>query len=575
MEKTVFSRKDCLIGGIVLAIYTAGLIFVSCFHELWFDESQAWLIAKCASYKEMLTVVPHYEGHPPLWHLFLSVFAKNGAPAELTLKAVNITLSTIAMALLIFRSPFPRIVRFVLPFTYFFFYQYGIMSRPYSLTMIAVFLAAITYKERDSKPWRYILSLMLLCSTTAYGILLSGGLCVVWTVEIIAGLIKAKKAAFFWKDKRFYPLCLILALALVYMIMINPADDCYYGLVDEYSLKAALTSIKSYECLIILPFETWSGVLIGLERIKDIPAVMAAEIVLGLGIWGALIAVTAKNKKFFTAVLPYSMLCCFMSFRYLGAHHIGIGAMFHVFIFWIMAEQEGGIVIPDLFKKINAKINSVLIRRIVKAGVFIICLAPVIYSITASVNDMTHNIGSSCLADTIKENHLEDRKIMVAWEYIEEEETNLEEMGDLLYKLLQILKLPAEHVPITENRTYLCPDATMIQPYFDKNIFMNYNVDCPDDLYMHYKYKEDSKAVFEKVREKGLPDFIIGFCPLDEIYDEETLEGVTYLPVMSVEENLCFKTGIKTGNVRMYMREDLFDDYPDLKWIDDQTDNHY
>lgn len=42
-------KRESLVGLIVLILYTGGLIFVSCFHELWFDETQAWQIARCAS----------------------------------------------------------------------------------------------------------------------------------------------------------------------------------------------------------------------------------------------------------------------------------------------------------------------------------------------------------------------------------------------------------------------------------------------------------------------------------------------------------------------------------------------
>ena len=54
-----FSRKDTLSDCLVLLLYAAGIIFVSCFHELWFDETQAWQIAKCASFKELFTYIPH------------------------------------------------------------------------------------------------------------------------------------------------------------------------------------------------------------------------------------------------------------------------------------------------------------------------------------------------------------------------------------------------------------------------------------------------------------------------------------------------------------------------------------
>ena len=187
-EKNSF-KTDLL----VLLIYTAGIIFVTCFHELWFDETQAWQIAKCASFKELFTYIPHYEGHPPMWHLLLSVFAKNGAPVDFTLKAINTVLCVTAMALLIFRSPFPRIVRYLLPFNFFFFYQYGVLSRPYSISMIAFFLMAIASKERNAHPWRYILSMTLLSLSTAFGLIIAGGLCIVWSFEIITELIRNKR----------------------------------------------------------------------------------------------------------------------------------------------------------------------------------------------------------------------------------------------------------------------------------------------------------------------------------------------------------------------------------------------
>lgn len=595
MEKTESRKKDLLAGLIVLAIYTVGLIVISCFHELTFDESQAWLIAKCASYKEILTYIPHYEGHPPLWHLILSVFAKNGVPVDLSLKAVNITFSTAAMALLIFRSPFPKAVRFILPFTYYFFYQYGVVSRPYSLTMIAVFLAAITYKERNKKPFLYILSLSLLCLTTAYGIILSGGLCIVWSAEIIIELKKNKKVVYFWKDKRFYSLCFILALALALIYVLRSADDCYYAGVERYSLLGVLLAPKNYLYLLIFPFESWSGVLIGIYGIQDkmaaLPLLMTVEVIIGLLMWGAFITIAAKNKKMFTFLLPYGLMCGFMAFKYNAVHHLGIGALFHVFIFWIMAEQENGIAFPEFFGKIKGKVTSPLIRKMAMGVAWIVCLAPVLYSAISSFNDITKLASVSCLAKTIKDNHLEDKKIMVQWNYILEDEDEDEDgnegdedgenaekddkLNNTMNLILQMIELPSPHDPIKEHRTYLCGFAAVIQPYFDHNIFMNYNVDCPDDLYMHYKYKEDSEAVFEKVREKGLPDFVIGYCPLDEVYDVETLKDVKYLPIQLVEKNNILKADSRTSYLRMYMREDLFDDYPQFHWIDDPEYNHY
>lgn len=85
-----FSKEHGKCDVITLIIYLLGVCTVSFFHEPWFDEAQAWAIARSGTIKEILFDIPHYEGHPPLWHLILVPFAKLGAPYELSLAAVNI-----------------------------------------------------------------------------------------------------------------------------------------------------------------------------------------------------------------------------------------------------------------------------------------------------------------------------------------------------------------------------------------------------------------------------------------------------------------------------------------------------
>ena len=86
-----FSKEHGKCDVITLIIYLLGVCTVSFFHEPWFDEAQAWAIARSGSLKEILFEIPHYEGHPPLWHLILVPFAKLGAPYELSLARALLT----------------------------------------------------------------------------------------------------------------------------------------------------------------------------------------------------------------------------------------------------------------------------------------------------------------------------------------------------------------------------------------------------------------------------------------------------------------------------------------------------
>ena len=236
-KEAALSKKNGKAELITLIIYTVGIVIIGLFHEVWFDEAQAWQIARCASLKEMSFEIPHYEGHPPLWYLILAVFAKNGAPPVFTLKAVNTVISAASIAVLLYKSPFPKIIRCGLPFTYFLFYRYGVNTRPYCIMMLAFFLTASFYKERNEHPWKYILSLTLLCLSSAYGIIIAGGLCLVWTFEIFSEYIKKHSFKGVFKDKRAYSLAFILVIAVGLILLILPADDVYYdGVLKETSI---------------------------------------------------------------------------------------------------------------------------------------------------------------------------------------------------------------------------------------------------------------------------------------------------------------------------------------------------
>ena len=115
---------------IVLAAYVIVVGTVMCFHEPWFDEAQAWLIARDCSWREMILERPHYEGHPPLWWMMLAAPAKLGVPYEIGLKSINLTCATLMIWLLEFKTKLPEPFKVILPFSYFLCYQYGVTSHP-------------------------------------------------------------------------------------------------------------------------------------------------------------------------------------------------------------------------------------------------------------------------------------------------------------------------------------------------------------------------------------------------------------------------------------------------------------
>lgn len=170
---------------ITFIAYVVVIVCVMAFHEPWFDEAQSWLIARDASFRDILLLRPHYEGHPPLWWLMLAIPAKLGVPYEIGLKGVQLVCAAVMAWLLVFRSPFPPLVAVLLPFTYFPCFQYGVTSRPYALMCAAIFLVADCWKGRDRHPWCLTLSLLLLCCTSSYGIALACAVALVWVARVL------------------------------------------------------------------------------------------------------------------------------------------------------------------------------------------------------------------------------------------------------------------------------------------------------------------------------------------------------------------------------------------------------
>lgn len=545
------SRKVGKAEIVTLVLYVAGLMILSCFHELYFDETQAWLIARSASYREILFEVPHYEGHPPLWHLLLSLFAKTGAPVDFSLHLVNILFCTAAMALLLLRSPFPKGIRCLLPFHYYFFYQYGVLSRPYSLLMLAMVLAAMTYTNRNRKPFRYVLSLMLLCLTSAFGIMIAGGLCMVWTAEILAEKRRSHTLAVFWRDRRFWALLLILLLAVVLFAMLLPADDCYYKGKDTSLLDKCRAQ---WFIPVTLPFECWAGTYISYVGANATTGGLIASCIGGVLTWAALLMLMAKNRKLWTFLLPFGMFTLFLTFWYTSAHYLGVCTMFLVFLFWILSEAPGGIQLPDAWRTLPQKFDSPLTLKAIWACGGALLLAPIAYSGISGYHDVVGNYGVTPFAAFIKEHHLEDKKLMVTWQYGFDEV----EKGALYPQHF----MPSDHPPISENMTNITGMATVLLPYFDHNIFMNHNIQCPDDLYMHYQYAPDETAVLRQWEAQGLPDFIFGWCPIDEVYSDAELEGVRYVAIEECKVGLIYKTAITDATYRIFIRNDLLDDYP-------------
>ncbi len=560
MKNRLLSRKAGKADGMVFAIWVILVCIIRYFHEPWFDEMQAWEIARFASVKEILFEVTHYEGHPQLWHLLLMPFARMELPAKATIFCINLIFSGGGVLYLLYRSPFPRILRWYLPFTYYIFYLHSVHTRPYCMTMLAFFLLAAAFPERNQKPGKYVGCMIFLCFTTVYGVIFSCGFCLVWVWEIFQEYQKKKNVKDIIKDKRFYWLIVILMAALFILCCTLPAEDNYNG---RKKLTWAIRLERLYYVPLIF-FDCTFGTVMLEDESLEFTGTHILGAVIGAIQWAVWIPLLKKNRKLLLCIVPYLIGAIFCAFVYFGVHHLEVFQLLFIFILWVMFAE--GIEMPEIYGKIRKKIDSQMTIKLLKAVSAMAICAPVIYTIGSAVLEIRYRYGPQEMADFVKNNHLEDRKIMIQWGY----EMAEDDSEDGVSLVVQDETLPMEsYPPIAKQLTYFMGDAATVYAYADRDadFFTYFNIGESQRKWMIWKDQtpEQLQETFEKWQEIGLPDFIFGSVPIQEAFTEEQLEGVTYYWIDDLHYGKIWKLDYTEGVDHVYIREDLLEEYPQFE----------
>jgi hypothetical protein len=172
-----------LIALAALPVYVYLVAVMVAHHEPWFDEAQAWLLARDAEPGRLVSRLLGYEGTPGLWHFILMIPAKAGAP-YLALNMIGAAAATAGVFVLLRFSPFPLVLKMLLPFSYYLFYQYAVVARSYTLLAVWLFSIAALYRSRERLIYPFVILLSLLASTTLHGGLVAGCIYAVHLVDI-------------------------------------------------------------------------------------------------------------------------------------------------------------------------------------------------------------------------------------------------------------------------------------------------------------------------------------------------------------------------------------------------------
>ena len=525
---------------IAFATFCLLLAMISFFHEPWFDEAQVWMIARDASLYELLFVIPHYEGHPALWSLLLAVPAKLGVPFEFGLKSIGFIITSASAFLIIFKSPFPKYIKYCLPFSFFFFYQGGVVVRPYALMILVLTLLGYFFNKRNERPFLFSFLLFLLCCTSAYGIVFACGIALCVVAEKIKEKGLERSISEIFKDKRTLSLVFLLIGAVLLILQIMPFEDTFVASTyrENSYIVILLCSLFTMIGDCFFTRSLWFYYDRTLLQNADIPWYSFLScIIIGVIIWICIYCVSGR-KSFYYFLISYSLFAFFSAVVYFSGHHLICAFALVLFWLWIVYSDEERFT---GWKTISDKLfpdgkDKLLLTRFLKCFV-LLCLAISVYwSISSSIMDIRkeYSYGRSTSA-FIKEHDLDKNYIIGAWQ-VRESATGKADYTNMV----------ATVVPINA--------------YFEKNIASNLNNGNPDKGFMYYRIPsaEEIAENYETIRRKGIPEVMIGSPDLDQVFDEDTIKEnytiVYYMPI-----NYIWKGDAYKAYLPLMTRNDLLD----------------
>ena len=517
--------------------YMVVVAVVMYFHEPWFDEAQSWLIARDSSFADLLTLRPHYEGHPPLWTLLLSIPAKTGVPYEIGLKGVQFLCAALLGGWLIFRAPFNRLTIALLPFTYFICFQYGVTARPYALLCVSLLMVAHYWKYADSKPsntWKLVLSLVLMCAISAYGIAIAAGFALAWVVRSvqIAG-IKNAVCEIFSNINRLLGWILLAFVGFASIACIWPAANAF-GSRATFSGNSHLIQFLYF--IFVVPSESMFTAFAGdvsLRRMSlgILPTIIC--VLISILIWAFAICIAKRRKMLVSLILPY-LTFAIIATQYFTLHHAGIVFVFFIAQLWMCVANKPLNFDITLANKLSNKCAFT-------QSIIVILLAPsLIWNIFACVNDIRFDYsGSRALAQFIQRNHAENKRFVTSWLHKEEK---LDSNGNTIS-------------PEFEDVHQYSWQLITANPYFAKNL-----IDCSykNSSFITNERPSESQAWGEisACKAKKEPKFFVTessepwyyFVALDYNIEHYTAHVIA-------KTKSSFKSNVSEGTVTVYERK--------------------
>ena len=232
---------------------------------------------------------------------------------------------------------------------------------------------------------------------------------------------------------------------------------------------------------------------------------------------------------------------------------MGLVMILLIYLFWIILDENGRIELPKFFVSLYNSVGNAL-KIAIKIIAFLPLIVPITWTGASSYLDIRYPYWLNEAADFIKEYDLEDYRILSPWtqELVEDPE---DVWG------VDEATLDWEDYPLINGI------AVALDPYFDYNVFCNFNIDDPEQTFQWHKSttEEENEEIFAKWREQGPPDVVLDRCQITKVYPD--IDVNDYVAVKRIEVYKPYKFKTDKQYITIYVTKDLFNKIGTLKEI--------
>ena len=357
------SHEKTLLWGVFI-VYLVLAAYTISHHEMWGDEVHSWNIAKGSQSYADLIANTRFEGHPPVWYTILWIISKCTHDLDYVQMAHWLIASLTVMAVLFF-SPMHLFARILVPFGYFFLYEYSALSRNYAIgILLACCICIIIRKTFRFKIPVYYLLLFLMSNTHLLAIVLAGCLHLYFLIFHFEHR----------RDKSIVVMHILLGIAvfLPSLYFIFPPQDSQLNAqywIQRWNAQQ-LKAVGQAPLRSFLPIPAWwtqhmwnTHFLLDSPNKSKLLNLVIALIPLTMAIF-----VLKRNKKslvVFLSNLCLSFLIAFLVFPLTSGRYAGFLFIGFVVSYWLFCHE----VVPE--KKEKWLVNCLLFVQVI-AGIMMV-----------------------------------------------------------------------------------------------------------------------------------------------------------------------------------------------------------